>query len=99
MLRVISMGDEFDCDGFMDAIRERLGKVAEINLYVLKKQLRTLGITCDNMTPLDAERLIDGVVKAISSWVGAEGSRRLRMALRSELRKYAPEYFREKYGV
>ncbi len=90
---------DFDCDGFMNSFRERLSRVAEISLYVLKKQQKDLGITCDNMTPEDAERLIDSVVKAISSWVGAEGSRRLRMALRSELRKYAPDYFRDRYGV
>ena len=90
---------EFDSEGFITNMELHLSEFADIALMIMKKQMKDLDIEAKTMTPDQAEVLITNVTSALGSFVGEEGAVLLKNILVKDLRKYAPSYFTEKYGI
>ena len=93
------MSDDFNSQAFVSVVEEKLSAIAEIYKMVLKKQMADLSISPETMTPEQAELVINKVTEALERFIGEEGAKFMKTNLRKDLRKLAPVYFKERYGV
>jgi hypothetical protein len=81
---------------FIQEIQQKLEPIAPIILpNIIKKQLEVVGATEDNLTPEKAEKLIKRIEKALEMFVGPDGTKMAHKMMLKELRKSAPEYFKD----
>ena len=93
------MSDDFDSLEFVSKIEEKLVAIAEIYKMVLKKQMTDLSINPETMTPEQAELVINNVTEKLEAFIGEDGAKFMKTNMRKDLRKSAPKYFKDRYGV
>ncbi len=81
---------------FVSGIIQKLEPIAPIILpNIIKKQLKELGATEDNLTPELAEKFIKRMEEALVMFIGPDGTKMARQMMLRELRACAPKYFSE----
>jgi hypothetical protein len=85
---------------FIKGIQKKLEPIAPVILpKMIKKQLEEVGATEDTLTPEAALKFIDRMEIALEMFLGQEGKKIARQVMLKELRKYAPEYFKEHSAI
>lgn len=91
------MGEDFDGAKFISDILPKLIEFSEMSEYIIQKQMDERDIEEEEMSPEEADMLIEMITEALSSFFGENGTKLLRRVLRKKLREHAPDYFKSNY--
>jgi hypothetical protein len=81
---------------FIQNITQKLEPIAPIVLpNIIDKQLQVVGATKENLTPEVAEKFIKRMELALAMFIGSDGTKNARQMMLKELRKCAPDYFKD----
>lgn len=83
-------------EAFVRSVQQKLDPIAPIVLPgIIRKQILDIGATERNLTPQQAEQLIERVKEALEMFMGPSGTQLVHQIMIRELRRYAPEYFEQ----
>ena len=83
--------------GFITGVQEKLSPIAPVVLPgIIKKQLQEVGYVTGELTPEMAKAFVDRMVNALQMFLGPDGANMARQMMLKELRKHAPDYFKDK---
>jgi hypothetical protein len=81
---------------FIRNVQQKLDPIAPIILPgIIKKQLQEVGATAETLTPEQAEEFIRRMEEALRSFLGPDGAKMVHRMMTKELRRFAPDYFKE----